>query len=110
VPFPISEFQFDWADADNLGKVDIVDVATAAACFDLTSNSPVWSNCAYWDFDLDDRIGIVEIARVADQFDTIVTSPFPGEGQAAGVMDPQWHEFCYLLAPIDRAYCESRLG
>jgi PKD repeat protein len=110
VPFPISEFQFDWADADNSGKVDIVDVATAAACFDLTSSSPAWSGCAYWDFDLDDRIGIVEIAMVADQFDTIVTSPFPGEDQAAGVMDPQWHEFCYLLAPIDRAYCESRLG
>jgi PKD repeat protein len=109
-PFPVSEFEFDWADYDNSGKVDIVDVAFAATCFDLTSSSPAWSGCAYWDFDLDGRIGIVDIAMVADQFDRTVTGPFPGEGQAAGVMNPQWHLYCNSLGTAERAYCEARLG
>ncbi len=102
-----NEFRFDWADFDNNGTVNIVDIATAAVCFDKTVSSPDWSQCAYWDFNLNNRIDIVDIAVAASQFGRIEAPPFPGQSQPPLKMDPKWPSECSLLDPSDQPYCKA---
>ena len=107
LPFPPSRFQFDWADYDNNGGVNIFNIATAALCWLKDSGSNNWSNCVYWDFNLNDRIDIGDIATAALQYGTVLPTPYPGEGQTSGLIDDQWLPYCFGLEPLDRAYCEA---
>ncbi len=77
--------RISWADADNSGKVDILDIAAAALKFGV--------NDAYWNhpiFGTDPtKVDIGEIATVAIYFDHGITSPFaPGALVGLGDMDP----------------------
>ena len=74
-----------WADGDNSGKVDILDVASAALFFG--------SNNVYWDHELfgvtADSVDIGEIATIAFYFDHGITSPqSPGGLFAPDDLDP----------------------
>ncbi len=103
-------FRFDWADQGNNGIVDIVDIASAAICFNHTSNSADWASCSYWDINLDSMITIVDIAFAAVSFGMTIPAPYPGQGQAVGVIDPSWGSNCSSLGTTEQAYCLSRFN
>ena len=107
--FPPGLFDFDWADWNNDNKITILDVAQVAFCFDKTPTSPIWSSsCKYWDIYQQSKITILDVALVAFLFDkTSGTSPFPGQGQPSGVMDPSWRGVCSLLTQPDQNYCNT---
>ncbi len=106
-PLDPALFMFDWADYNNDGKVTVIDVASAAVCFDATVGSPNWSSCSYWDFNLNGRVDVVDTAFVAAEFDSTAASPYPSQGLLVGTLDPQWHQVCGLLTGPEQAYCQS---
>ncbi len=107
-PWPPSAFQFDWADFDNNGKIDIVDAASASFCYNLRADSPTWASCVYWDLNLNEQIDVTEVAAIAIRYGEHMATPFPGQSQPSGVMDPQWAMFCSALALADQRYCRGR--
>lgn len=100
-----NNFLLDWSDYDNNGRINVLDIAQAAICFDKTPNSTEWSQCAYWDLSQNHVIDITDIAHVALEFNKTMTAPFPGSGQPPGVMDPSWKNECALLARPEQDYC-----
>ena len=81
-----SSFQaLSWADGDDSGKVDILDIAAAALNFGGASQ--------YWDHTLfgvtDEQVDIGEIATIAFYFDHGITSPIaPGTMTGMAPLDP----------------------
>ncbi len=66
---------FSWADANNDARIDILDVATIAICFD---HAPTGS-CAVWNtpFGTDpNKVDIGELAEVATRFEETWVGPF----------------------------------
>ncbi len=107
---PPSLFEPDWADQDNNGQIELFDLALAATCFNHSTSSTDWSSCSYWDFYMNDRVEIVDLAYAASYYGRTLTEPFPGQGQPVGAMDPRWSQMCSLLnTVVDRAYCIARL-
>ena len=109
-PWSPDLFKLDWADYDNNGQVDILDIAVIAFCYGQTTNSSGWPGCVYWDLDLDGRVIIIDLAYVAFYFGATLLSPFPGQGEPAGNIDGQWEGYCSILIPFDQAYCMSTFG
>ncbi len=103
-------FGFDWADFNNDATADLDDMDHAASCFDKKSGSRGWSDCSYWDLDLDDGVRIVDLAFAAALYRVSSEPPFPGEGQPPGTMDRAWSRTCSTLGPPYLQYCESRLS
>jgi hypothetical protein len=67
--------EFSWADVSNDARVDILDIATVAFCF----NSPPVGSCAYWNKPMGsdpDKIDIVELSLVASRFEETWVGPF----------------------------------
>ncbi len=67
--------EFSWADANNDVRVDILDVAKVALCFD---QAPVGS-CEYWNKPVGsdpNKVDIGELAVVASRFEETWTGPF----------------------------------
>jgi len=82
-------FQFDWADYNNDGRVDILDVAQAAEYFDEICVSLVATpRQCYWDLDIDGMVSVVDIARIATLFDIIQLTPYLGQGRDEYNLDP----------------------
>lgn len=96
-------FELDWADFENNGKVDIIDVAHAALAFDETHK--------YWDLNLNNITDVVDIATIALRFDGRFPNPekYPGKGSPPGTMDPRWKEVCGLLPQPHQTYCITRV-
>ncbi len=102
VPNRARLFELDWSDYDNNGRVEIIDVASAALVFNKPSS--------YWDFDLNDVTDIVDISRVALLFgQSFGEDPYPSKGLPDGIMDPGWSSLCSSLPPMDQAYCTARI-
>ncbi len=108
--WPPSDFIFDWVDFDNNGRVNIVEVSHVVFCGLVTSDSPDWSRCFYWDLNLDNKIDISEVSSVVADYGISLVGPFAGSGQPLGRMDPQWHQLCSSLDLKVRNYCQARLG
>jgi outer membrane protein assembly factor BamB len=104
------QFAFDWADCNNDGVIDIVDLVCVARCFGSNIHSPNWAECRYFDFYLDGVVNIRDLVKVALLFGVKENPPFPGEGQPIRVMDPVWKNQCAYLPPADAAYCNSGNG
>ena len=104
------QFLFDWANWSNTGKVNILDVSDASICFDTTPSSTLWPHCKYWDLFLQNKITILDISQLAIEFDQTIPSPYPGQGQPQGKMDPIWPGQCPYLPIIEAAYCASGDG
>ncbi|HLE64552.1 MAG TPA: hypothetical protein VI816_00330 [Candidatus Bathyarchaeia archaeon] len=96
-------FELDWADYDNNGVINILDIAQAAFVFDQPHN--------YWDFSLNGIVDILDIALIAFYFDRTFPLPdYPGEGHPAGQVDPSWPGvFCNNLPDPPRTYCQTRV-
>ncbi len=105
--FVPTDFRLDWADWDNSGVIDILDLAQTAFCFDKTSNSTLWTSCKYWDFNLQNKITILDIAIVAFYFDTHLSAGYPGQGLPPAQMDPYWKTVCSQLPQPDQNYCNQ---
>jgi len=104
------QFLFDWANWSNSGKVVLLDAADAAICFDKTPTSPLWSTCKYWDLFMQNKITLLDIAQFAIYFDQTIPSPYPGQGQPQGMMDPVWKSQCSYLPQFEDNYCKSGNG
>ena len=66
---------FSWADSTNDVKIDIVDIAGIAICFDQPASGP----CAYWDKPFGTTPGTIdigELAEVASRFEETWVAPF----------------------------------
>jgi hypothetical protein len=102
-------FQFDWADSNNDGQVNILDIANAAYCFGTNVNSTNWAGCKYWDLYQENRVDILDLATVAILFDSQLSGvPFPGRDLAPGQLDSFWSipGMCQVLSATIQAYCE----
>lgn len=106
--WPSSTFRFDWADFDNDGSVDILDVAQVVHCYGSKTTASSWAGCAYWDFNTDGKVNILDIASVALVYGSR-HDPFPGFGLTAYRMDPYWHSRCSLLQASEKQYCLANL-
>jgi outer membrane protein assembly factor BamB len=104
------QFEFDWADCNNDGVIDIVDLVCVSSCFGSNIHSANWAKCKYEDFYLDGVVNIRDLVKVALLFGMKENSPFPGEGQRLRVMDPVWKSQCSYLTGADAAYCNSGNG
>jgi len=101
-------FRFDWADFNNDGQVNILDVAATAICFDTTNASATWPICKYWDLNSQNKISIVDLATVAILFGQQSSgNPYPGQGLSPGQLDPFWSISgeCDNLSGVDHDYC-----
>ncbi len=94
------DFRLDWADFDNDGTMTLQDAAHAVLNYD--SPDP------YWDYNLNGKVDIVDMAIMARYFaSSFSSSPFPGQGQPTGTMEPSWSSQCSLLPTLDQNYCSS---
>ncbi len=67
--------EFSWSDVNNDGKVNILDIASVALCFDQL---PVGA-CAYWNKPIGTdpaKVDIGELSTVASRFEETWTGPF----------------------------------
>ena len=67
--------EFSWSDVSDDAKVDILDVASVALCFD---QAPVGA-CEYWNKPVGNdpnKVDIGELAVVASRFEETWTGPF----------------------------------
>lgn len=91
-------FKWDWADYDNSGKVEILDIAYAAAAFGSTSG--------YWDLYLTGNVDIVDVATAAVYFgQSFQGTPYPGKGYPPGSLDPKWNSYCGGFPDPVGSYC-----
>ncbi len=91
-------FKLDWADYDNNGKVEILDLAQAASVFGQMNG--------YWDPNLDGKVDIIDIATVALYYDQSFNgTPYPGEGFPLGSIDPMWKAYCGSFSDPIGSYC-----
>jgi hypothetical protein len=103
-------FEFDWADSNNDGQVNILDLATVAICYGSTSNSTNWAGCKYWDLYQRNKVDVLDLATVAILFDLKLPGvPFPGQGLPPGQLDPFWSTpgLCQTLSSTNQSYCTA---
>ncbi len=96
----IRDFREDWSDYNNDGRVDLTDILVAVQVYG--------AHDSYWDYTKNGRVDIPDLANAALYYGmTFSGSPYPGQGQPPGFLDPGWRPRCYLLPPIDQDYCNS---
>ena len=101
------EFQLDWADYDNNGIVNIIDQTSLSpyygkTCSILTGTDR--SNCIYWDWNLDGKIGIVDLATFSFWYGFQTDS---GAGRSQYALDLKWSG-CKMLTGDFYNYCIAR--
>ncbi len=104
---PNQEFQLDWADYDNTGIVNIIDQTSISPYYGKTCSSLTGtdrSSCTYWDWNLDGKIGIVDIAHFSYWYDFQTDA---GAGRPQYALDLKWSG-CTMLTGDSYNYCTAR--
>jgi len=97
-------FLWDWADHNNDGVVDILDVAAGGDCYDATPQTR--PECAYWDINVSYKIDIVDLAFLATYFDVDLRPSYFSSFAPPKSFDAQWLLYCNDMdSPVPRTYC-----